>query len=148
MKTQRLLLSGLCLAMLGLVWLCSPVFASDAEDVAADTVATAFQNARAALNLPKLERMGRNRLRTQACENDRRFGSGNVDVLFYQTPNPAQLPETSQQIVSGRGGSGTPFRFAVGVCVLKSAPGSPTTYSIVIATYMNRWDSFWSYFWD
>src|SRR5437879_6389446 len=72
--------------------------ASSQEDTAADAVAAAFMNARAAAQLPKLERIGKNIFQEKVCKHDMRFPSGLITNVLYQTSEPGQLPESAQKV--------------------------------------------------
>ena len=114
--------------------------ASAQEDAAADAVATAFVNARGAAQMPKLERMGKNIFRKKVCKHDMRFSSGLIDTVLYVTLDPAQLPESAQRLAQWPGQ--TAARFGVGVCLAGATSGGKPTYSVLIATYESRWNSF------
>jgi hypothetical protein len=125
-----------------------PSVASDQEDKAADAVAAAFIQARQAAHLSKLERIGRNTFRKRVCEQDMRMPSGWINEIVYQTADPAQLPESAQQLASRPDSSKTAARFGVGVCLLTTSPGERPGFSVLIATYESRWTSFWRIFWE
>jgi alkanesulfonate monooxygenase SsuD/methylene tetrahydromethanopterin reductase-like flavin-dependent oxidoreductase (luciferase family) len=128
-----------------------PTVASDQEDKAADAadaVAAAFIQARQAAHLSKLERMGRNTFRQRVCEQDMRMPSGWINEVVYQTVDPAQLPESAQQLASRPDGYKTAARFGIGVCLLTSSPGERPRFSVLIAIYESRWTSFLRIFWE
>lgn len=126
----------------------SPTVASDQEDTAADSIAAAFLQARQAAHLSKLERMGRNTFREKVCKQDMRFASGLIIDVVYQTSDPAHIPESAQRLATWPDNSKTAARFGVGVCLLDSSSPGPPKYSILIATYESRWNSFVRFFWD
>jgi hypothetical protein len=123
-----------------------PAGATDQEDAAADAVAAAFAQARQAAHLPKLERMGGNKFREKVCKQDMRFASGLIKLVRYETFDPAQIPESAQQLAKETYQSTTPARFGVGVCAAKDSPGGQPKYSVLIATYESRSASFWRTF--
>jgi len=125
-----------------------PAVASDQEDKAADAVAAAFMQARQAAHLSKLERMDRNPFREKVCKQDMRFASGLIIDVVYQTSDPAQLPESARKLAAWPDSSKTAARFGVGVCLLSTGPGEQPRFSVLIATYESRWDSFLRFFWD
>ncbi len=126
-----------------------PVFASQQEDRAADSVATAFMQARDAAHFSKLERMGRNTFREKVCRHDLRFASGVMLTAQYRTTDPGHLPEVAQQLaVHPDDGYRVTTRFGVGVCAVGHDPTGKTVYSILIATYESRWNSFLRIFWE
>jgi hypothetical protein len=124
--------------------LVAPVVANRQEDVASDIVATAFAQAREAAHLPKLARIGRNTFRQKVCKNDKRFAAGLISTAVYETSDPAQLSEEAKKLAVQRYAVTVPARFGVGVC-LSDNSGTPT-YSVLIATYESRWNSFWRTF--
>ncbi len=136
-----------CALVVGFGAFCLSIAASPQEDAAADAVATAFMNARQAANLPKLERMGRNNFQEKVCKHDLRFPSGLINDVLYETSDPAQLPESAQNLAISPDTYKTATRFGVGVCLKPGSPGQPT-YSVVIATYESRITSFWRIFWE
>jgi hypothetical protein len=121
-----------------------PAAATQEEDVASDAVAVAFMQARDAAHLPKLERMGRNKIRERVCKNDKRFAAGLINSAFYETSNPAELPEAARKLALQKYAVTVPARFAVGVCLSNNS--STPAYSVLIATYESRWNSFWRTF--
>ena len=125
-----------------------PAIATDQEDAAADAVAAAFVQARQAAHLSKLERMGRNTFREKVCKQDMRFASGLIKDVRYQTPDPAHIPESAERLATEQYASTVVARFGVGVCALNSNSSGPPKYSVLIATYESRWDSFLRFFWD
>ena|ERR1700677_3044854 len=127
---------------------CLSQSASQQEDVAADAAASAFVNVRAATGLPKLNRIGRNVFRKQACTHDLRFPSGLIKNVVYETSNPDQLPEAARQLANAPDSSKTAARFGSGVCSMKTNPPGQPVYSIIIATYESRSSSFWRIFWN
>jgi hypothetical protein len=127
---------------------CVSQSASQQEDVGADTAASAFVNIRAAAGLPKLNRIGRNVFRKQACTHDLRFPSGLIKNVVYETSNPDQLPEAARQLAVGSDSGKTAARFGIGVCSMKTNPPGQPVYSIIIATYESRSSSFWRIFWN
>jgi hypothetical protein len=123
--------------------------AANPQDVAADAVAKAFESARLAAHLPTLSRMGRNTFGDKVCRHDFRMPSGIIDLVRYETSDPSQLPEAAQKLaVEPDDGYRKPVRYGIGVCVLAtSASGSPA-FSVLIATYESRWESFVRIFWE
>ena len=69
------------------------VFASQQEDRAADAAAAAFVQARDAVHLSRLERMGGNTFREKVCKHDLRFASGLILTAQYRTSVPAFYPK-------------------------------------------------------
>jgi hypothetical protein len=123
-------------------------FPSKQEDAAADSVAVAFAKARDAAHLTKLERMGRNGFRANVCKNDDRFDSGVIDVVRYQTTEPAQLPDAAQNLALHTDhGDEIAARFGVGTCAAGADSSGRSLYSVIIVTYASRWNSFLR-FWD
>jgi hypothetical protein len=141
---MKKLIFGLLLIVLGVL----PTLATDQEDAVADAIAAAFVQARQAAHLSNLERMGRNTFREKVCKQDRRFASGLIRVIYYQTSDPAHIPESAQQLASAPDTSKTAARFGLGVCSLNSSSVGQPKYSILIATYESRSASFWRIFWD
>jgi hypothetical protein len=121
-----------------------PAAATHDEDVASDAVATAFMQTRTARHLPKLERMGRNKFREKVCKKDTRFAAGLINDTAYETSNPAELPDAAQKLAVQRYAVTVPARFGVGVCLSNNS--RTPTYSVLIATYESRWNSFWRTF--
>ena len=125
------------------------VLASQQEDTAADSVAAAFMRARDAAHLSKLERMGRNTFREKVCKHDLRFASGLILTAQYQTAEPGHLPEVAQRLaVYQDDGYRVTTRFGVGICVGGQDQSGQTVYSVLIATYESRWNSFLRTFWE
>ena len=125
------------------------VFASQQEDTAADSVARAFIQARDAAHLSKLARMGRNTFRGKVCKHDLRFASGLISTAQYQTADLGHLPEVAQRLaVHPDDGYRVTTRFGVGVCVGGQDQSGRTVYSVLIATYESRWNSFLRIFWE
>jgi hypothetical protein len=109
------------------------VIASQPEDRAADSVAAAFMQTRAAAQFSKLERIGRNPFREKVCRNDLRFASGLVLTAQYQTVEPSQLPERARELALHRDdGYRVTTRFGVGVCATGHDPSGPVVYSVLI----------------
>jgi hypothetical protein len=125
-----------------------PVAASDPEDAAADAIASAFLQARQAAHLSKLERMGRNTFREKVCKQDRRFASGLITDVFYQTSDPANLPESTQRLARQPDSSVVASRFGIGVCMLPDVSPGHQKFAVLIALYESRWNSFLRFFWD
>ena len=124
------------------------VSASKQEDVAADSVAMAFARARDAAHQAKLVRIGINPFRENVCKRDDRFASGFLDSVRYKTSDPGQLPEAAQQLaVRSDYGELVVARFGVGVCAEGKEASGKIVYSVLIATYESRWNSFLR-FWD
>jgi len=121
---------------------------STEEDAAADAVAGAFMNARGAAQLPKLERMSKNIFREKVCKHEMRLPSGLINSVLYQTSEPGQLPESAQKLAVEQGPGKTLARFGIGVCLEQSASGGRQTFSVFIATYESRLNSFWRVFWE
>ncbi len=140
--------TALFVLMLCIGLLCVPQVASQQEDAAADSVATAFMNARNAAHLSKLRRIGRNTFRKQACDHDLRFPSGLIKDVIYETVGPTQLPESARQLAAAPDSGKTAARFGIGVCSIGTNPSGQPTYSVVLATYESRGASFWSIFWE
>ena len=76
----KLILSALLICLV-----VSHTVATDQEDVAADSVAAVFLQARQAAHLSKLERMGRNTFREKVCKQDMRFASGLINDVVYES---------------------------------------------------------------
>ena len=124
-------------------------FASEQEDRAADSVAAAFVQTRDAAHLSKLGRMGGNTFREKVCKHDLRFASGVILTTQYQTSDPSHVPEAAQQFaVHPDDGYRVTTRFGVGVCAVGQDPSGKTVYSVLIATYESRWNSFLRVFWE
>jgi len=125
------------------------IFASQPEDRTADSVSAAFMQARDAAHLPKLKRMGGNIFREKVCKHDLRFASGLVLTAQYQTSDPGRLPEEAQWLaVHPDDGYRITTRFGVGVCTVGQDSSGQTMYSVLIATYESRWNSFLRIFWE
>ena len=139
----KLILSALLICLV-----VSHTVATDQEDVAADSVAAVFLQARQAAHLSKLERMGRNTFREKVCKQDMRFASGLIHDVVYQTSDPAHLPDSAQRLAIWPDSGKTAARFGVGVCLLATNSVGPPKYSILIATYESRWNSYVRIFWD
>ena len=123
--------------------------AANTQDVAADAVAKAFTSTRLAAHLPPLTRMGRNTFRDKVCQHDFRMPSGNIDLVRYETPDPSQLPEAAQKLaIRPDDGYRKAVRYGVGVCVLATSAGASPKFSVLIATYESRWESFVRIFWE
>jgi hypothetical protein len=127
--------------------------ASLQEDSAADALATAFVSAHTAANLPKLEQIGRNKFREQACsaagdKQGMRFPSGFINDAIYQTVDPSHLSEAGQKLAVSQGAGKTPARFGVGVCFLSNDPLGRPIYSVLIATYESRGTSLFRILWN
>jgi len=122
--------------------------ASDREDIAADSVASVFLQARQAAHLSKLERIGRNTFREKVCKQDMRFASGLIETVVYQTSDPSLLPDPAQQLATSPDNGKTAARFGVGVCQLGTSSVGSSKYSVLIATYESRWTSFTRIFWE
>jgi hypothetical protein len=157
-RLSRLLSSSICdnigymnklaAAALLLTVVLAPMCATSEEDEVSDVVAAAFAQARQDAHLSKLERMGRNIFREKVCKHDMRFASGLILDVVYQTSEAGHIPESARRLAVWPDTSKTAARFGVGVCSLSStSPGSPQ-YSVLIATYESRIDSFWRFFWD
>jgi hypothetical protein len=124
-------------------------FAANPQDVAADAVAKAFTNTRLAAHLPPLSRMGRNTFGDKVCQHDFRMSSGNIDLVRYETSDPSQLPEAAQKLaIRTDDGYRKPVRYGVGVCVFATTAGGSPRFSVLIATYESRWESFLRIFWE
>src|SRR5260370_35311987 len=91
-----------------------PSVESEQEDKAADAVAAAFIQVRQAGHLSKLERIGRKTFRKRVCEQDMRIPSGWKNEIVYKTADPAQLPESAQQLASRPPPTKPAARFGVG----------------------------------
>ena len=142
MKTLAIIVAFVLLAS-------ATVFASEQEDRAADSVAAAFMQARNAAHLSNLERIGRNTFRKKVCKHDLRFASGVILTAQYQTSDPGHLPEVAQQLaVHPDDGYRVTTRFGVGVCGVGQDSSGQTMYSVLIATYESRWNSFVRIFWE
>jgi hypothetical protein len=126
----------------------SPTVATNQEDAAAESVAAAFLQARLVAHLPKLERMGRNAFREKVCKQDMRFASGVINDIVYQTSDPSVLPHSGQELATRPDSGQIAARFGVGVCRLDSGSLGLPRYSVLIATYESRWNSFVRFFWD
>lgn len=125
------------------------VFASQQEDRAADSVAAAFVQARDAAHLSKLGRMDGNTFREKVCKDDLRFASGVILTAQYQTSDPGHLPEIAQHLaVHPDDGYRVTTRFGVGACTIGQEASGKTVYSVLIATYESRWNSFVRFFWE
>jgi hypothetical protein len=124
-------------------------FAAQEEDRAANSVAAAFIQARDAVHLSKLERMGGNTFREKVCKHDLRFASGLILTAQYQTSDPGNLPEVAQRLaLHGDDGYRVTTRFGVGVCANGQDLSGHPVYSVLIATYESRWNSFLRIFWE
>jgi hypothetical protein len=134
--SKKALLSVLLISLIAL-----PTVASYQETAAADVVASAFMQVRQTAQQPSLERMRRNTFREQACKGDTNFPHGMIRYVVYQTSDPADLPESAQRLATWPDKYRIVSRFGVGVCLVSDA-GQPK-YSIVIAIYRSRWNSFW-----
>jgi hypothetical protein len=135
---RKVLLSILLFFVMGLL---TP--SADREDAAGDAVAAAFIQARQTAHLSNLERMGRNTFHQQACQQDMRLPSGEIDDIAYRTFDPAHLPKSAQRLASSPDTYKTAARFGVGVCVLGTGSAGRPNYTVFIATYESRWISFW-----
>jgi hypothetical protein len=125
------------------------VFASQLEDRAADSVAAAFVQARNAAHLPKLARIGGNKFRQKVCKRDLRFASGLILTAQYQTSDPGQLPDAARRLaIYPDDGYRVTARYGIGVCAVGKDPSGQTMYSVLIATYESRWNSFLRIFWE
>ncbi len=125
------------------------VFASQQEDRAADSVAAAFVQARSAAHLSKLERIGGNSFRQKVCKHDLRFASGLILTAQYQTSDPGHLPEAARQIaIHPDDGYRVTARYGIGVCAVGPDSSGQIMYSVLIATYESRWNSFLRIFWE
>jgi hypothetical protein len=123
--------------------------AANARDVAADTVANVFANTRLAAHLSPLSRMGRNTFEDKVCQHDLRMPSGNIDLVRYETSDLSQLPEAAQKLaVAPDDRYRKAVRYGVGVCVLATPAGGAPRFSVLIATYESRWESFVRIFWE
>lgn len=124
-------------------------FAANPQDVTADTVARAFTEARLAAHLTPLSRMGRNTFADRVCHHDFRMSSGNIDLVRYETSDPSQLPESAEKFATERDdGYRRAVRYGIGVCVLDRVAGGGPKFSVLIATYKSRWQSFVRIFWE
>jgi len=124
-------------------------FAADPQDVAADALAKAFTSTRLAAHLPPLGRMGRNTFRDKVCQHDFRMPSGNIDLVRYETSDPSQLPEAAQKLaIRPDDGYRKVVRYGIGVCALAASAGGSPRFSILLATYESRWESFVRIFWE
>jgi len=104
---------------------------------------------RSAAHLPKLERMGGNTFRQKVCKHDLRFASGLILTAEYQTSTPAQLPETGQHLAThADDGYRVATRYGIGVCAVAQNSAGKAVYSVLIATYESRWNSFLRIFWE
>jgi hypothetical protein len=125
------------------------VFSSQQEERAADSVAAAFVQARDVAHLSKLGRMDGNTFREKVCKHDLRFASGVILTAQYQTSDPGHLPEVVQRLaVHPDDGYRVTTRFGVGACAVGQEPSGKTVYSVLIATYESRWNSFFRFFWE
>jgi hypothetical protein len=139
--------TALFVLMLCIGFICVTPVASQQEDTA-DSMATAFINARDAAHLPKLRRLSRNTFRKQACTHDLRFPSGLIKDVIYETASPTQLPESARQLAVAPDSGKTAARFGIGVCSIRTDPLGQPIYSIVLATYESPGASFWRIFWE
>ena len=125
------------------------LFASQQEDMAADSVAAAFVPARDAAHLSKLGRIDGNTFREKACKHDLRFASGVILTAEYRTSDLGHLPEVAQQLaVHPDDGYRVTTRFGVGACAVGQEPSGKTLHSVEIATYESSWNSFLRFFWE
>ncbi len=125
------------------------VFASRQEDRAADSVAAAFVQARNTAQLPKLQRIGGNTFRPKVCKHDLRFASGLILTAQYHTSDPGQLPEAARQLaIHPDDGYRVTARYGIGVCAIGQDSSGQIMYSVLIATYESRWNSFLRIFWE
>src|SRR5271170_6766888 len=142
MKTLAIIVAFVLLASVA-------VFASQQEDNAADSVAAAFLQARIAAHLSKLTRIGGNTFREKVCKHDLRFASGLILTVQYQTSDPAQLPEAARRLAIHRDdGYRVTARYGIGVCAAGQDSSGQIVYSVLIATYESRWNSFLRSFWE
>jgi hypothetical protein len=134
---------------LGAVFLISLVAgASKLDDSASDAVSTAFIEARQAVHLSKLSRIGRNSFREKVCKHDLRMPSGLIDDVQYQTSDPTRLPDAASRLAQSPDDYKVAARFGVGVCSLAPDSSGKVTYSVLIAIYESDWTSFWRIFWE
>jgi hypothetical protein len=125
------------------------VFASQQEDRAADYVAAAFVQVRNAAHLSKLERIGGNTFREKVCKHDLRFASGLILTAQYQTSDPGQLSEAARRLaIHPDDGYRVTARYGIGVCAVGQDSSGQIMYSVLIATYESRWNSFLRTFWE
>jgi hypothetical protein len=125
------------------------VSSSQQEDRAADLVAAAFEQARSAAHLFKLERIGGNKFREKVCKHDLRFASGLILTVQYQTSDPGQLPEAARRLaIHPDDGYRVTARYGIGVCAVGQGSSDQLMYSVLIATYESPWNSFLRSFWE
>src|SRR5271163_468608 len=124
------------------------VSGSQQEHRVADSVAAAFEQARSAAHLSKLERIGGNKFKEKVCKHDLRFASGLILTAQYQTSDPGQLPEAARRLAIHRDdGYRVTARYGIGVCAAGQDSSGQIVYSVLIATYESRWNSFLRSFW-
>lgn len=129
------------------IFLASNAAHRNQENAAADQAASAFLQARDAAYLPKMVRIGRNAFHKQAC-GDRRFASGLILDVTYQTTNPGTLPDSARKLAARPDSDTIAVRFGVGVCLAANDSTGQPEYTVLIATYESRWSSFWHIFAD
>ena len=123
--------------------------AANPQDVAADAVARAFTSTRLAAHLPPFSRMGRNTFGDKVCQHDFRMPSGNIGLVRYETLDPLHLPEAAQKLaIRPDDGYRKAVRYGIGVCALAASAGGSPRFSILLATYESRWESFVRIFWE
>jgi hypothetical protein len=138
-----------CSVLLFLVGVVVIALAANPQDVAADAVAKTFINTRRAAHLPPLSRMGRNTFGDKVCQRDLRMPSGNIGLVRFETSDPSQLPETARKLaIRPDDGKRKAVRYGIGVCLLATAAGDSPRFSVLIATYESRWESFVRIFWE
>lgn len=122
--------------------------ASNPDDTTADQVATAFVEARQSAHLSTLTRIARNPFGEKICKHDMRMPSGLIEDVLYETSDPARLPDKAQNLATSRDSYRVTARFGIGVCSLGPDASGKARYTVFIATYENRWTSFWRIFWE
>ena len=132
-----------CFAILCVLFILVAAVGADRQQAAAEAVARAFNNMRGSAHLPPLEQMGRNTFGGKVCAHDLRMPSGNIDLVRYDTSDPASLPDAAQKLaLKPDDGYRKALRFGIGVCALPSGPNGSPQFSVLIATYESRWMSF------
>jgi hypothetical protein len=125
------------------------VFGSQQEHRAADSVAAAFLQARNTAHLSEVERIGGNTFREKVCKHDLPFAAGLILTAQYQTSDPGQLPEAARRLaIHPDDGYRVTARYGIGVCAAGQVSSGQTMYSVLIATYESRWNSFLRIFWE
>ncbi len=126
------------------------------EKVAANAVAKLVENARKENGLPRLRRISDHHLRQDACsrakKGDKSSGQrdgigppekvGMMSALWYSTLDPNHPPpELLRWAKDPAPQYSQPHRFAVSVCLVRTAEDSDERYWIDVGTYMSAIES-------